>query len=191
MMARATSRFIPTGYDAVIERPDINAVVYASPLAVNGRLYAIGYSGKRMKHDFHFGFPNEKKREEYIETYFADIKRSIEAKAKRQKERKEYVHDVKVGDIVINAWGYEQTNVDAYQAVGVTEKTVTLREIAVSTVPGSEYSHGMADMCVPVKDNFISDETFRKPVRQGNYIPFEFGCGDVWDGTPHYRSWYG
>lgn len=195
MRTRATSRYIPARYDVTIERPDLNAVVYASSLAVKGRVYAIGYSGKRMKHDFHFAFPNEQKRKEYIDRYFADIARSIEAKAKRKQERKEYVHDVPVGAIVINSWGYEQTNIDAYQVVATTEKTVTLREIAIESVPGSEYQHGMADMVVPVKDAFVSDETFRKPVRRGNHcasiIPFEFGCGLIWDGKPTYRSWYG
>ena len=33
---------------------------------------------------------------------------------------------MKQGDILVSSWGYEQTNVDFYEVVKVTAKTVTL-----------------------------------------------------------------
>lgn len=36
---------------------------------------------------------------------------------------------MKVGDILYSDWGYEQTNIDFYEVVKATEKTVTVRKI--------------------------------------------------------------
>ena len=37
---------------------------------------------------------------------------------------------MKKGDILVSSWGYEQTNIDFYEVVNATEKTVTLIELA-------------------------------------------------------------
>jgi hypothetical protein len=39
-------------------------------------------------------------------------------------------------DIYYDSWGYEQTNIDFYQVVGVTEKSVVIRRIAGKAVEG-------------------------------------------------------
>ena len=36
---------------------------------------------------------------------------------------------MKQGDVFVNSWGYEQTNVDFYEVVKVTAKTITLISI--------------------------------------------------------------
>lgn len=43
---------------------------------------------------------------------------------------------VAVGDIFVSTWGYDQTNVDFYQVVGMTKTMVKLREIAKRLVRG-------------------------------------------------------
>lgn len=40
----------------------------------------------------------------------------------------------KVGDILYCSWGYDQTNIDYYQVVGVTPASIKIQEISKSTV---------------------------------------------------------
>jgi hypothetical protein len=59
------------------------------------------------------------------------------------------------GAIFCNSYGYDQTNVHYYQVVRRNGKNVEIAEIGCKTVAGSEYSHGMAEMVVPAKGQFI------------------------------------
>ena len=62
---------------------------------------------------------------------------------------------VKVGDVFVSSWGYEQTNIDYYQVVGIKGKsTLTLREISAEVVETTHYDAGRK---VPSKDNFIGE----------------------------------
>ena len=37
---------------------------------------------------------------------------------------------MEIGTVLISKWGWEQTNIDFYEVVKATEKTVTIRQIA-------------------------------------------------------------
>lgn len=65
---------------------------------------------------------------------------------------------VKPGDIFYTSWGYEQTNVEFYQVVRATEKTVWVREIHGAFTSGNYWSGTVA----PVKDEFKSDVVLRR-----------------------------
>ena len=43
-------------------------------------------------------------------------------------------HTVKVGDMFVESWGYDQTNVDVYEVVRVTPKSVALMQGSVTVV---------------------------------------------------------
>jgi hypothetical protein len=61
------------------------------------------------------------------------------------------VRRAKVGDIFYASWGYDQTNIDFYQIVGLTKKSAKVRKVAqrvASRVRGS-------DMVMPQKGNFL------------------------------------
>ena len=65
------------------------------------------------------------------------------------------IPSVKAGDIFVSSWGYEQTNIDYYQVVGIKDKsTLTLREIGAKVVESIGYGTGRK---VPSKDNFIGE----------------------------------
>jgi hypothetical protein len=57
----------------------------------------------------------------------------------------------KIGDILSSSWGYDQTNVDFYQVIGVTKSSVRIRKI---TQKVAHYGEG-SDSVVPVKDAFV------------------------------------
>lgn len=95
---------------------------------------------------------------------------------------------VKIGDIFVSSWGYEQTNVDFYQVVDIKgTSTVILRAV------GGEftgYTSGMAGERKPVKDSFTSDELIIKRVVDG-VIKFSHSNAYLWDGKrSYYNSWY-
>ena len=65
-----------------------------------------------------------------------------------------------VGDILYSSWGYDQTNIDFYQVVKVTAKTITVKEINYK----SDYDSSMSGYKVPVKNAFIDDLEYTRKV---------------------------
>ena len=144
-----------------------------------------------------YSFRTEEARTKYIEEFKGRVLSQLAFKEKRKQDKINFVNPAKVGDILEASWGYDQTNVDYYQVVGVKGKMVKIREIGAKTVEGSMYSHGMADMVTPAKDRFIKDsEVMRKIVRDdGNhgYYAHIDECRSAYlvkETSKTYRSWY-
>lgn len=107
-------------------------------------------------------------------------------------------HPITVGAIFVNSWGYEQTNVDAYQVVSVTPATVKVRRIGLEQVPGSDGF--MSNRVRPVPGLF--DERFTKLHAKRPYcwtfdgsvrwmLNTDYGSCELWDGArSYYCSWY-
>lgn len=116
-----------------------------------------------------------------------------ESKRKRADARREYQHSFKVGDILYSSWGYDQTNIDFYEVVGVNSpKTVTLREIGSRTTD-TETGNSMAAFCVPNPGHYagVRSEPFKKTVCPGNQVKLSsFEYAWPWDGKEKYSSWY-
>lgn len=68
------------------------------------------------------------------------------------------------GAILVAAWGYEQTNVDYYQVISRTEKTVTVREINRALK-----SNGYGLISCPVENQFRS-EPIRRKIHHGYIV---------------------
>ena len=69
-----------------------------------------------------------------------------------------------------------------------------IRAIGNKTVEGSSYSHGMADMELPVPNEFHGDAITVKVDGQNRVCvsdgPLSHGSCSPWDGKPQYCSWY-
>ena len=94
-------------------------------------------------------------------------------------------HDLKIGDIVYNSWGWEQTNIDYFQVVGTSEKTVSIR--AIQGISRDYDGQSMSGKILPDVGNFCSDEILRKTpyLFMGKWcMKFENGAGAKWDGEP-------
>jgi hypothetical protein len=165
----------------------INAEIYLSQSA-RGYI-AMAFSGNRGQYDFYGIYNTIEKRDAQLARYLDDLKKTAEARAKRNAERNGYRHDYKEGEILHYSWGYEQTQCEFYQVIATTEKTITLRQIASQTVPGSE---GMdSDHRTGLKHHFLKDaKPMIKRVGTGGYVSMEYGCARRWDGTPRFCSWY-
>jgi len=83
--------------------------------------------------------------------------------------REDMDRPIEVGDVYAASWGYDQTNIDFYQCVGITPsgKSVRVRKIGAAEVEGG--SRGW-DYIIPVKDYFIGD-TFTARSRRYDYHP--------------------
>lgn len=177
---------------AIIVRPKgINAEVYVYDAA--GKVYAVAFSGKRDRPDFHSRFSSPKHREQVITEYLDRLRASAAYKNKLRADRKAFRHDFKPGDVLHYSWGYDQTQCEFYQVTETRGQLVTVREIAQATVPDSELSHGMADYRTPVRDSFIGEPLVKRA--QGTagsegYLSFPHGCASRWNGQPKYCSWY-
>ena len=144
------------------------------------------------KTEFNYRYGSVARMFEHIEQFLAGLERADqwkeERKIARAAQRVAAVETVQEGDIYVASWGWEQTNIDAYQVVAKKGATVTLREVALESVDGSEGF--MSDRVVPVKDEFIGAE-FKKRIT-GKYIKIDDvrHASPAEEGKEFYRSWY-
>lgn len=99
-------------------------------------------------------------------------------------------HDYQIGDFLCLSWGYEQTNINFYQIVGVTAKSVKIKPVKSEIVEFGD----MTGEVIPVKDGFTTDIFIKdgKTARVGRYgIRIESGyTAHKWDGRPERFSTY-
>lgn len=101
---------------------------------------------------------------------------------------------VKVGDIFTYSWGYDQTNVDYYEVVGVTPsgKSVRVRQIAERETYDA---HMMTGTSVPVPGKYIGPPLTKRLVLETYAAPrwgFKLPYSDArpWNSTPQRFSSY-
>lgn len=145
---------------------------------------------------FHFQFRSTDRMFDHADKYLFDLEAKKEHKARRAAEKKERTemarNSVIVDDIFVSSWGYEQTNVDAFQVVEKKgNASVVLRPIACRVVEGTEMSHGMAQNVVPVHNAFIGEETITKRISEYGIKINSYSSAFQWDGKREfYNSWY-
>ncbi len=144
-----------------------------------------------IKPTYNYYFHTLDQRSQWIEEQAQRWAETEEIENKRKEARKQaranLVNPYKLGDIVYDSWGYDQTNIDWYQVAKVTKRSITLRPIAAQLdVQG--INHGSS---LPRPNEFVENE---KPVRKilqvlmqndGTpqvYIKSEHGWISKWDG---------
>lgn len=182
------TRQIPTNLTSTIERPV--GVVYTYISQPSGKLAAIAYAGKSNKSAFHNLFRTQEQLDIRVAQFFEGLEAHKRAVVARRGESKQ-PHTLKVGEIVYNSWGYDQTNIDFYQVVRVSSNFAWLQSInSQSTLDGG--CGPMSGHVEPVADTMHGEVTqHRVRMYNGNpSIRFEHGAGCVYDGKPKYESWY-
>lgn len=173
-----------------ITREGLDAEVY---LYENGKLCAMGFIAKQSKPAFHFAFRTEEQRTKHVDEFFASRQKSQEFKENRQKEKREFVTSLKVGDVLHGSWGYDQTNPEFAEVVEVIgPRCVMIREIAQVSDPNTP--HGMSSMSenvLPVPGKYTS-EPVRRIVSPGDCVKFNEHCymSKTDPNKSHYNSWY-
>lgn len=153
----------------------------------NGASYAIGFHGKAAKPDWHHRFRTLESRAQHIANYLAGRKQYAESMAARKVERCK-PHTYKVGDILDSSWGYDQTNIDFYEVVEATERTITVRQIAQECLAGAG---GPSEEVAPVPGKYIG-EPVKKVVNNGGVKMASWGrYASLWNGRARHQTGLG
>ena len=131
-------------------------------------------------------------------TSFNNISTNIKTREEEKRKKSEAMKTLKasdffkLGDIIVNTWGYEQTNVEFYQVTEVKNKTIEVKEIAQKEVQTEGYSSMACDV-LPVENSFLTDgANYQLRVKPEGYLsnPKSFYYFHKWSGRPQYKSWY-
>jgi uncharacterized membrane-anchored protein YjiN (DUF445 family) len=125
---------------------------------------------------------------------------------KKEKAEKvqEYEHGYKVGDVLYMSWGYEQTNLNFFQVVAVTEKSVRIVEVAMKQT--TEKYHGSMSRDVafdittaqPLEKSYWIKDQQKGDIKKVKYLEyykkFYIKVNDrhieKYNGEELYESWY-
>jgi hypothetical protein len=126
----------------------------------------------------------EAEREKLVKRYVDNRRDVLERRRKRQEEQRQFKHDLQVGDILSSSWGYDQTNVDFYEVIGVTDKSVKIREVAQKVVRSSPPQ----DYVVAIPGKFIGAPMTKRVGTRG-YVKVDGSqYASKWDGKPKYKT---
>lgn len=95
---------------------------------------AVIFFGKGNKPVSNYTYTTEAAREAAVKRAFEGRRARAAMMAGRAAERKAFVPTYKVGDIFRTSWGYDQTNVEFYEIVGLSGKIATVREIGAESI---------------------------------------------------------
>jgi hypothetical protein len=190
-------RWIPEDSIPILDPKD-NGIVYV--YAIGERYAAIAYKGNSGNSSWHYSYRTLEEAHKKAQEFFAGLASDKERHAKWRAAANK-PHSLKVGDIIANSWGYEQTNVDWYRVTRTSEHFVWLMPIVADVtedgfMSGPSAPHVDTSGEDPAKWGFsdLKDgkETMHKASsgEYGNSVHFEFGSGSKWDGRPMYCSWY-
>lgn len=166
-----------TTYRPSIVPSDASTVITDAGIAylfnANGKSYAVGVRTKaKRNHEFFYSFRTEDQRTKYVNNWIDGLLAHQEAVTKRKAERVNFKHTLKVGDVLMAMWGYDQTNVDYYEVTAlIGSKQVEIRQIASQSEP-TLYMQGVS---VPKTGAYIG-EPMRKIVKEGNRVKIESYC---------------
>lgn len=150
-------RYIPKGAAKIASKLS-SAVVYAY-VSAKGKPSAIGYVGASAKPAFYCYFGNEIARANYVAKFMKDCDAAQAAKNARVLAKKAALAapvGLKVGDVLVASWGYDQTNIDFYEVVRlVGKRSVAIREILSERKDCAAYMQGE---CVPLPGHFADKD---------------------------------
>jgi hypothetical protein len=162
-------------------------VVYAYTHPKDNKPCAIGFKAKAGKAFFHHGFANTAAREKTVTKYLADARAAEDRKAEYKAERKQ-APKLKVGDILVASWGYEQTNIDFYEVVEmVGQLSVKIRKIKSESTRTVGF---MSEYVKAVPGAYCSDEMVRR-VAYGDSVKIDSSSiARLWDGRERNATSY-
>lgn len=141
--------YIPRNTVAVPD-PHSDAVIYVGRTP-KGAPIAAAFFGKQSKPAWNYIFKTQAQLEAEVARTLTGRRAALAAKAKWAAERKAQGNPWAAGDIAYVSWGYDQTNVTAYQCVAAHGFVAEFRKIAC-TDAGSACS--MSGHVLPQRDQF-------------------------------------
>lgn len=172
---KLNTRWIPKDSRAFTRTEGTDAAIYLheSQNIKTGRTiyYAIYYHGKANKPDQYIGYRSAQARAEAIKL-FIDGRRQRAELMTTQRQKRTEPHSLKVGDILKNSWGYDQTNIDYYEVTRViSPHTVEIREIGQDR----KETGFMQGRCVPQSGAFIGEPMIKRASADNSVKIHEWG----------------
>ena len=166
-----------------------DAVAYISDDIVCGKvLFSVtAFCAKRQKPDLQIYCKSPAAREAEVRRFFASRRLSIELKAKTRDENKPNNRLV-VGQVLTGSWGYDQTNVEAWQVIAlVGSATVKIQRVGLMA---TNSTGDMSGYVIPCPDQFTTPPEILTKRVFGHRIAMDH-CGlTPWEGPPLYESSY-
>jgi len=170
---------------------EYKSLKYVRTVEAVDRVIVKAWLGKARKPFAFYRFSSEARADLWIEATKQQVDAREDRKQARKAEQAAAVEQSRrqfvVGTLLVNSWGYDQTNVDFYEIVERRGAFAVIREIAGRSVVGSEGSMSCRMAACP--GEFIG-EPMRKLI--GPYgISAEHGCmSPTTADESHYCSWY-
>lgn len=188
-------RFYPK--DANVSVMEVDGLYQVFVWNNGDKYYTVGFVGKSGKPSFnHYGTKDQifGHIDKWVDNKVLIANKKVEQKESDKLERKKAADRVKVGDVFLNSWGYEQTNTNFYQVVEVKGLYVKVLPISYEIVKDEG---GYNYRVKPIKDSFKpGSEPIRRLITAYNekdvYIKSEYGsCSLVsWDNDYHMSNGY-
>ncbi len=127
----------------------------------SGKPHAICFWGNANKPLWHHRFSNDQQRQRKIDATVERSRSHVKGKESARKEKLAFKHTLKVGDILYSSWGYDQTNIDFYEIVRVSEKSVWTYQVRTKTVEtdqGTRVVPNEGDYIFPRGEQAIDEE---------------------------------
>ena len=149
------------------------------------RFFLKVFAGKALRPCSNYYYRSAERRNAAIEEFKNSRAKHHTARLIRRTASKQ-AHSLAVDAILYTCWGYEQTNTEFYQVIGVSGSMVTLRQIASNL----EHTGNMTGRVTPTPGHFVG-EPIRRRVYANNTVKID-RCSNAWawDGRPKSVSWY-
>jgi hypothetical protein len=160
----------------------------------NGKPGVLVWKGKQAKPLQYYSFPSVEKQMAHVKELIESEVKEMEAKKAKAEKKKAAVCPYKVGDILTGSWGYDQTNVEAYEIVALKgKKTVVLKSVCMEI---TDTVSGMSCHVKPLKGEYVegAKEIVKMAMTHDGekwYVKLHYSCYlSLWDGSKMYKSWY-
>lgn len=165
-------RYVPKGAIKVQSKLS-PTVAYLYELV--GVPYVYLYVGNAIKPAAFYRFKTVEARAAYVTKFMQEQDVAYAAKQARKAEKAAKLAEpqkfLKVGDVLMCMWGYDQTNVDYFEVVELKGKrNVVIREIGCESVE-TEFMQGKS---VPAKGNYIGEPMLKKVNEYGGVRIYSF-----------------
>lgn len=126
---------------------------------------------------------------QFVDKFIGSKEQEEKAKAAKKEAlknaRKEFTNPYTVGQILYYTWGYDQTNVNFYQVIEATGKTIVVRELAQDRTE----TGFMCGKATAIKDEFIG-EPIKKVIQIRMYNDkVSTYVNDMWNWDGHAIGW--
>lgn len=165
-----------------------------------GKFLAMGFYGKQSKASFYYSYGKEADRNKKVEIFFKGCQAMEQYKAEQKAAAKARNSNsgLKVGQVFVSSWGYDQTQVNYYEVVAlIGAASAKVQAVKGESLEGSEGM--MSQKVMPSAEaNRFSGDAFMAKVERNRDGSFSIrsakiagrGGASAWEGKPNYNSWY-